>query len=38
MTEIMEERYLSIAQWYALCQSGTVLTMCIPLDGDSMRP
>ena len=38
MTEIMEERYLSIAQWYALCQSGTVLPMCIPLDGDSMRP
>ena len=38
MTEITEERHLSIAQWYALCQSGTVLPMCIPLDGNSMRP
>lgn len=38
MTEAAEERYFSIAQWYALCQSGTVLPMCIPLDGDSMRP
>ena len=38
MTETAEKRYLSIVQWHALCQSGTVLPMCIPLDGDSMRP
>ena len=33
-----EEKFVSIAQWYALAQRGIVLPMCIPLDGDSMRP
>ncbi len=33
-----ETRCISIAQWHALAQSGTVLPMRIPLDGDSMRP
>ncbi|MDI9520806.1 MAG: S24/S26 family peptidase [Bacillota bacterium] len=34
----VEERQISIAQWYALAQRGTVLPMRIPLEGDSMRP
>lgn len=38
MTEAAEERRISIAQWHALAQRGVVLPMCIPLDGDSMRP
>ena len=33
-----EERQVSIAQWHALAQRGTVLPMRIPLEGDSMRP
>ncbi len=33
-----EERQISIAQWHTLVQRGTVLPMCIPLEGDSMRP
>jgi hypothetical protein len=33
-----EARQLSIAQWHALVQRGTVLPMRIPLEGDSMRP
>ena len=33
-----EERVVSIAQWHALAQRGTVLPMRIPLEGDSMRP
>ncbi len=35
---VAEERQVSIAQWHALVQCGTVLPMCIPLEGDSMRP
>lgn len=31
-------RLLTIPQWRELAQSGTVLPMRIPLDGDSMRP
>ncbi len=38
MTEVAEERCISIAQWHALAQRGVALPMCIPLDGDSMRP
>lgn len=34
----VEERDVSIAQWYELAQQGIVLPMHIPLDGDSMRP
>lgn len=34
----MEKRQVSIAQWHALAQRGTVLLMRIPLEGDSMRP
>lgn len=34
----MEKRQVSIAQWHALAQRGTVLSMRIPLEGDSMRP
>ncbi len=33
-----EGRQISIAQWHALVQRGTVLPMCISLEGDSMRP
>lgn len=33
-----ETRLLTIPQWRELAQSGTVLPMRIPLDGDSMRP
>ena len=33
-----ETRRLTIPQWRELAQSGTVLPMRIPLDGDSMRP
>ena len=33
-----ETRRLTIPQWRELSQSGTVLPMRIPLDGDSMRP
>lgn len=35
---VAEERQVSIDQWYALVQCGTVLPMYIPLEGDSMRP
>ena len=38
MAEAVEERFISVAQWYELAQSGTVLPMRITLDGDSMRP
>ena len=33
-----ETRLLTIPLWRELAQSGTVLPMRIPLDGDSMRP
>lgn len=33
-----EKRQLSIAQWRALAENGTVIPMRIPLEGDSMRP
>ena len=33
-----ETRLLTIPQWRELAQHGAVLPMCIPLDGDSMRP
>ena len=33
-----EKRQLSIAQWRALAEHGTVIPMRIPLEGDSMRP
>lgn len=36
--KVAEERQVSIAQWLVLVQNGTVLPMCIPLQGDSMRP
>lgn len=33
-----EKWQLSIAQWRALAEHGTVIPMRIPLEGDSMRP
>lgn len=38
MTAESETRFLPIARWHQLAQQGTVIPMCIPLDGDSMRP
>ncbi len=32
------ERQISVAEWHALAQQGIVLRICIPLDGESMRP
>ena len=36
--QAVEKRQLSIAQWRALADDGTVIPMRIPLEGDSMRP
>lgn len=34
----VELRRMSIAQWHALARDGPAPPMCIPLEGDSMRP
>ena len=36
--QAVEKRQLSIAQWRALAEDGTVIPMRIPLEGDSMHP
>lgn len=38
MITASKERQISIAEWHALSQQGLVLPICIPLDGESMRP
>ena len=34
----VELRRMSIAQWHALAKDGPAPPMCVPLEGDSMRP